>query len=142
MAFEHIEEYFDVKTIKLKGVSIWPIIKSYLIGIEKDTPIIKEGSRSTIIILLKNLISDILSFQNIRNSKYWVFTNSERRYYINQESFDRITTGLLHYLDNYLLFENPLPKGRTKKKNLQKGEHYLGMSWIFLLQFLLLKFSK
>ncbi len=142
MAFEEIEKNFNAEGIKLQGVSIWPIIKSYLIGIEKETQVIKKASPSNVKILLKNFIPDIFSFRKIRKSKNWVFTNSERRYYINQESFDRITTGLLHYLDDYLLFENPLPKGRTKKKNLQKGEHYIGRSWIFLLQFFLLKFSK
>src|SRR6056297_3520187 len=142
MAFEEIEKNFDTEGLTLQGVRIWPMIKSYLIGIEKDTQVIKEASPSTIKILLKNLIPDTLSFRKIKKSRNWVFTNSERRYYINQESFDRVTTGLLHYLEDYLLFENPLPKGRTKKSNLQKGEHYFGMSWIFLLQFLLLKFSK
>jgi hypothetical protein len=137
-----IENGFDVKEIKLKGISLWPIVKSYLIGIEKDTQVIKETSPLFIKILLINLIPDLFSIRKMKKSKNWVFTNSERRYYINHESFDRITTGLLHYLDGYLLFENPLPKGRTKRNNLRKGEHYIGMSWIFLLQFLFMKTTR
>jgi hypothetical protein len=142
MDFRYIEQNFDVKGVKINGICIWPIIKSYLIGIESDTQVIKEASPSIINTLLKNLISDIFSYRKIKKSRNWVFTNSERRYSVNQESFDRVSSGLLNYVKDYILFENPLPKGKTMKKDLLEGEHYVGMSWVFLLQFLALKFSK
>ncbi|UJH69043.1 hypothetical protein [Allomuricauda sp. SCSIO 65647] len=142
MDFEQIEKNFDVGGLKFQGNCVWPILKSYLIGIEKETPIIKKASGSVIKLLAKNLFSDVLSLRNLGKSKVWVFTNSERRYYVENESFDRIATGLLNYLDNYVLFENPVPKGKTKKEKLQKGEFYVGMSWVYLIQFVLQKLSK
>lgn len=142
MDFEKIEKNFDVSRLTFNGSCVWPILKSYLIGLEKETPIIKKASQSVIKLLAKNLFLDILSLRNLRKSKVWVFTNSERRYYVEDESFDRITTGLLNYLDDYILFENPVPKGRTKKEKLQKGELYVGMSWIYLVQFVLQKLSQ
>jgi hypothetical protein len=142
MDFEKIEKNFDVSKLRFKGSCVWPILKSYLIGIEKETPIIKKASGSIVKLLVKNLFLDILSLKNMRKSKVWVFTNSERRYYVENESFDRIATGLLNYMGNYLLFENPVPKGKTKKEKLQKGEIYVGMSWIYLIQFVLQKLSQ
>lgn len=142
MNLENIEKEFDVGQLKHGDVSIWPVIKSYVIGLSKDTQIIKEATPLTLKLLLKNLFPDIFSVRNFKRSGTWVFTNSERRYNINQDSFDRVATGLLNYLDHYLLFENPLPKGRTKGNRLQEGEYYIGLSWIYLLQFLIVRTSK
>ena len=142
MTLEQIENEVEVEKICHRGNGVWPVVKSYLPSIIGKTKLIKEANSATLKILFKNLFIDLYSLRNIRKSKYWVFTNSERRYYIKDASFDRITTGLLNYLDAFLLFENPIPKGRTKNKNLQKGEYNIGMSWIFLLQFIAVKLSK
>ncbi len=135
----NIEDHVDVHKIQHGGVSIWPVIKSYLPGVSGEFDIIKEATTPHLWILLKNLIPDLFSIRKFRKNRCWVFTNSERRYYINDTSFDRITTGLLTYLDSYLLFENPIPKGSTRASKLQSGEHSIGMSWIFLLQYLFFK---
>ncbi|SFR58082.1 Protein of unknown function [Maribacter stanieri] len=137
-----IEKEFNIANIKHDGVCIWPIIKSYLITLEPTKSEILKKPKSIIKLLLKNLFLDIFSTHKIFKSKIWVFTNSERRYAINNSYFDRVTSGLLDYFDNYVLFENPIPKGRSSKNKLQKGEFLIGMSWIYLIQFLILKFSK
>ena len=142
MHSNQIEKDVAVTSIKHRNISIWPILKCYLVSTDKAIDTVKKADAATLKILLKNLLPDLSSLFKIKNSKYWVFTNSERRYYINESSFDRVTTGLLNYLDDYLLFENPLPKGRTKANKLQKGEHYIGMSWMYLLQFVILKLSR
>jgi len=142
MDLSKIEEEVAVEKIMHKGVSIWPILKSYLIGIVGENNIIKEANVSYLKIFLKNMPSDLLSLRNIGKSKYWVFSTSQTRFHINDDSFDRVTTGLLKYLEGYLLFENPIPKGKTDAKKLQQGEYYIGMSWVYLIQFIILKFSK
>lgn len=141
MAFERIESEFQVEKLQHKGVTVWPVIKSYLIGITGEFNVIKEATPSNLGILLKNLIPDIFSLWRFKKNQHWVFTNSERRYFINESSFDRVTTGLLNYIEGYLLFENPIPKGRTKSHKLQPGERAIGMSWIFLLQFFITKIT-
>lgn len=142
MDFTKIEKKVAVEKITHHGVSIWPILKSYLIGIVGEHDIIKEANVSYLRIFLKNLPGDLLSLKNFRKSNYWVFSTSQTRFHINDDSFDRVTTGLLRYFNGYLLFENPIPKGKTKTKSLQKGEYYLGRSWIYLIQFIILKFTK
>ena len=139
--FEEIENNVAVEKIGHKGVSIWPIIKSYGIEFVDEMKVVKTANLSNIRILLKSLAADLISLSKLKKSPYWVFTNSERRYYINDLSFDRVTTGLIKYIDNYVLFENPIPKGRTKQNKLHQGEHLVGMSWIFLLQFLTIKLT-
>ncbi len=139
MTSETIEDNIDVTKIQHRGVSIWPVIKSYLPGIIGEFDIIKEATTPHIRLLFKNLLRDLFSIRKFRKNSFWVFTNSERRYHINDTSFDRITTGLLNYFDSYLLFENPIPKGSTKACKLQRGEQNIGMSWIFLLQYFLMK---
>ena len=128
--------------IRYKGVSIWPIVKSYAIEYTDEAKVIKKATSSTLKILLKNLFCDLISTNKLKRTPYWVFTNSERRYHIGQASFDRVTTGLQNYIGDYLLFENPIPKGRTEASKLHPREHYVGMSWIFLLQFLFMKLTK
>lgn len=142
MNLNEIEKNVEVGRITHKGVSIWPVLKSYLIGIVGEHNIIKEANLPYLIIFLKNLPGDLLSLRNMGRSKYWVFSTSQTRFHINEDSFDRVITGLLKYLNGYLLLENPIPKGRTEAKKLQKGEYYVGMSWIYLIQFIIFKFSK
>jgi hypothetical protein len=142
MNLNEIEKNVEIGRITHRGVSIWPVLKSYLIGIVGDHNIIKEANLPYLRIFLKNLPGDLLSLRSMCKSKYWVFSTSQTRFHINEDSFDRVTTGLLKYLEGYLLFENPIPKGRTEATKLQKGEYYIGMSWIYLIQFIILKFSK
>ncbi len=135
-----IEESIDVKRIAHEGNSIWPILKNYLpLLLDKGIEVVKKEDSSTIKILLKGLFRDSLWFIRIFQSNIWVFTNSERRYGLNGSYFDRITSGLLRFFPSYVLFENPIPKGQSPKKRLLKGEHWVGMSWIFLLQKLIMK---
>ncbi len=141
-AFDEIESKFEVESLRVDGICVWPFLKSYLIGLDKDTPVIKEAGYRSIRILLSNLFRDLFSIGKCKKSGNWVFTNSERRYRIKENSFDRVVSGFLNYGQSYVLFENPLPKGRTKASNLQPGEYYMGMSWIFLAQFLVQKFTK
>lgn len=140
--FENIENNIAVEKIRHKGISIWPIVKSYAIEYSDDVKVVKRATSSTLKILLKNLLGDLFSMARLKRSPYWVFTNSERRYHIDKNSFDRVTTGLQRYIGSYLLFENPIPKGRTQASKLHPREHYIGMSWIFLLQFLVMKLTK
>ena len=142
MNLNEIETNVETEKIFHNGVRIWPIVKCYLVSTDESINTVKKADAATVKTLLKNLFPDLFSLFGIRKSKYWVFTNSERRYYINESSFDRVTSGLLNYFGDYLLFENPLPKGRTQSSKLQKGEHYIGMSWIYLIQFLILKISR
>ncbi|MBU2995974.1 hypothetical protein KO500_05995 [Cellulophaga baltica] len=143
MSYSQIEKDFDVSKIKHKNTCIWPIIKSYLITLEPSkNEILKKTSSQVIWTLLKGVVPDIFSIYKVYKSDNWVFTNSERRYAINNIHFDRITSGLLKYTTNYVLFENPIPKGKTKFKKLQKGEFIIGMSFIFFIQFILLKLIK
>ncbi|HET8737393.1 MAG TPA: hypothetical protein VFM69_12415 [Pricia sp.] len=142
MNFEDVERNVEVGKITHDGISIWPVLKSYLIDIAGEHKVIKEMNTSYIKILLKNLIGDLWSLREIGKSEYWVFSNSQTRFHINEDSFDRVTTGLLKYLKGYMFFENPIPKGRTEAKRLQKGEHYIGMSWIYLVQFIILKCTR
>ncbi|WP_289060218.1 hypothetical protein [uncultured Zobellia sp.] len=142
MNLKKIETEVAVDKIAHKGISIWPILKSYLIGIVGENNIIKEANLPYLKLFLKTLPSDFLSIKNMGKSKYWVFSSSQTRFYINEDSFDRVSTGLLKYLEGYVLFENPIPKGKTESKKLQKGEYYVGMSWVYLIQFIILKLSK
>ncbi|MBU2948251.1 hypothetical protein [Zobellia uliginosa] len=142
MNLKKIETEVAVDKIAHKGVSIWPILKSYLVGIVGENNIIKEANLPYLRLFLKTLPSDLLSIRNMGKSKYWVFSSSQTRFHINEDSFDRVSTGLLKYLKGYVLLENPIPKGKTESKKLQKGEYYVGMSWIYLIQFIILKLSK
>ncbi|MCX2680678.1 hypothetical protein OOZ15_12055 [Galbibacter sp. EGI 63066] len=142
-SLNQIEKNYNVLQLEHKGICVWPVIKSYLITLNtQNSEILKEVSGYNIKILLRNIFSDIFSFFNIYKSDIWVFTNSERRYEINNLHFDRITSSLLNYFGEYILFENPVPKGKTKKWKLQKGEFLIGMSWIYLIQFVIIKLTK
>ncbi len=138
-----IEKEIDVSQIKHEDDCIWPIVKSYLITLyPSKSDMLKKTSLGVIGLLLKSLILDVFSVFKIYKSNIWVFTNSERRYAINNIYFDRVTSGLLSYFDKYVLFENPIPKGRSRKKSLQKGELLVGMSWIYLIQYFIIRITK
>jgi hypothetical protein len=118
-----------------QGVHVWPLIKNYLpLFAEIGKEVVKKEDRGTINILLKGLLRDAFWCVQIFRSTIWVFTNSERRYELNGKHFDRVTSGLLRFFPSYVLFENPIPKGQSPRKKLQKGEYWVGLSWLFLLQ--------
>lgn len=143
ISLNQIEKEIDIDKIRHNEDCIWPIIKSYLITLEPaKSEILKKPSLSIVKILIKNLFLDVFLIFRIFKSNIWVFTNSERRYAIKSSYFDRVSSGLLNYFDKYVLFENPIPKGRSKNKTLQEGEYLIGMSWIFLIEFLFMKITK
>ncbi|WP_425235167.1 hypothetical protein [Ulvibacterium sp.] len=135
-----LEKSKSVEQIVHEDNSIWPIIKNYLpLLLDKDNELVKREDAGTIKILLKGLFRDAFWFVKIFQSNIWVFTNSERRYGLNDSYFDRVASGLLQFFPSYVLFENPIPKGQSPKKKLQKGERWVGLSWLFLLQSLIIK---
>ena len=137
------EKKGDIANITHKGNSVWPIIKNYLpLLSEKGNELVKKEDNSTLKILLKVLLPDAFWFVKLFKSNIWVFTNSERRYEINGSYFERVASGLLQFFPSYVLFENPIPKGLSPRKKLQKGELWIGMSWLFLMQKLIMKFTR
>ena len=131
------------RDITHKGISVWPIIKNYLpLLAEKGNELVKKEDTSTIKILLKGLLRDAFWFVQLLRSNIWVFTNSERRYGLNEVYFDRVASGLLRFFNSYVLFENPIPKGQSSKQRLRRGEYWVGMSWLFLFQKFIMKINR
>ncbi|TMU55056.1 hypothetical protein [Flagellimonas algicola] len=142
MNLNKIERDIKVQGIKHKGVSVWPIIKCYLIDLVGERKVIKKVDQSFIKIVLNGIWLDVGSLLNLRKSKYWVFSTSQTRFRLNEESIDRVASSLLRYLPNIVLIENPIPKGKTSRSKFQKNEFYVGMSLMFLGQFVVQKLTR
>lgn len=142
MNLNQIEEELEVQNIDHNGVAIWPILKCYLIDLVGERNVVKKVDKSFLRIVRSNILLDLKSLFNLRKSKYWVFTTSQTRFRLNQDSIDRVASSLLRYLPNIVLIENPIPKGKTPIDNFQNNEYYVGMSPLFLGQFILQKLTR
>ena len=105
---KEVEEKYDVMSVKFKGISIWPMLRTFMFMVDTDDQKPFTASKSTILAVLKGVFkySWIPLF---RKHKLWVLTSSRDRKKVRDKYIYR-TLGAVCQIDkDALIWESSTP---------------------------------
>lgn len=120
-AIKYIEQSVNVKSLKFKDAEIWPLFRR-LFEVEYNKEHLKAFDRNllnkkgNIKVLISLALYGVTNVFKLFTSKFYLFSNSDRRKKVENCFEDRILEGLLFKLKSkYLLIENPIPQFKHYK---------------------------
>ena len=100
---KEVEEKYDVMSVKFKGVSIWPMLRTYMFMAETDDQKPFTVSKSTVLAVLKGVF--FYSWAPLfKRHKLWVCTSSRERKVVKGKLINRTLGGVCHIDDNALIW--------------------------------------
>lgn len=123
---KEVEEKYDVMSVKFKGISIWPMLRTYMFMADTDDQKPFKASKSTIMAVLKGVF--FYSWAPLfKRHDLWVGTSSRERKIIKGKYINRTLGAVCHIDDNALIWESStpfvpnVPKKDIEEKNIVSG---------------------
>lgn len=105
---KEVEEKYDVMSVKFKGISVWPMLRTYMFMADTDNQKPFTASRSTILAVLKGVF--FYSWAPLfKRHKIWVATSSRDRKIVRGKYINRTLGAICRIDDNALIWESSTP---------------------------------
>lgn len=105
---KEVEEKYDVMSVKFKGVSIWPMLRTYMFIADTDGQKPFALSKSTALAVLKGIF--FYSWAPLfKKHRLWVVTSSRERKIVREKYINRTMGAICHIDENALFWESSTP---------------------------------
>lgn len=129
---KNIETRYDVMSIKVKGVSVWPFIR-----IKLTDKMFDEGTEAQYSgrLGMKKVLSTLFYYNPLRffkSSKYWIFSGFERRKQVGDKAVMRVSGGIVEIFPSARIIEKPSAQQHSFPKDYIKERNVISESWFLL----------
>lgn len=136
-SIKKLESDYDLSIIKLKGVSVWPLLRINLIDrlCDRDETM-KTNGGSAVKLVLHTLFA-YNPFKLFGRHKIWLFAGYERRKRVGNNNILRISGGVVEAAPSTLVIEKPSALQLQGKNGRVSEKHIVSESWMLLIVHLL-----
>ena len=130
---KEIESKYDVMSITIQGVSLWPVIRLNIVDILSGRGSYMRGGFVQSAMLVLKTLCYYNPFSMFRKSSIWLFTSFDRRKLLNNELVCRVSGGILESFNDVLVIEKPAHNQLFSLKKNIKEKCIISESWLLLL---------
>ena len=133
---KEVEEKYDVMSVKFKGISVWPMLRTYLFIADTEGQKPFAVTRATVFAVLKGVF--FYSWAPLfKKHKLWVSTSSRDRKIVRGVYINRTMGAVCHIDKNALLWESSTPFVPNIGKKLIEEKHIVSGNISLLIKYAL-----